>query len=137
MSLVQRWICRCDQCGKEWLPESSVEPGSGVPAQCARCKSRNWNLGEVKDGSNGVRVRGSVEGGKEGRVGAAVRGAHEATGSPSKSGTVDRGAREDRGVERAGDKKDQRVDVKCPTCGEPTKDYGNAVVCGKGHKTFK
>jgi len=44
VTLEQRWICKCDLCGKAWLPERAVEPGGMVPEQCSSCKKRGWNL---------------------------------------------------------------------------------------------
>jgi hypothetical protein len=42
MSFVQRQVAHCDVCGHEWLTDK-------VPSHCAKCKSRRWNQGPVKE----------------------------------------------------------------------------------------
>lgn len=67
-----------------------------------------WILNKIEggvkngDGRDGVHLRGSVTRGKgQGGAGEAVPRAHEQRGSQSESSAVDRGAKKDRGRERA------------------------------------
>jgi len=52
MSWVSRWAAKCDECGKEWIPEKDPQE-YGDPKQCAKCKTRRWNHGNDEGAAKG------------------------------------------------------------------------------------
>lgn len=104
---------------------------------------RDWILKTLEGGDetrrDGLHLRGGTDDGgavrqrskRNGSLGKAVSGAHDAPGSPAKSGAVGDGSRKDSRGEGPG--------KKCTEHGKVMRDFGNSWLCEGPplHKEFK